>query len=296
MPNMQSTVQLQKGTLKPGASRSISRFCRRPARLAHDCPSRHDRLESVKHAPFTCRKRTDREAICCYSCVNELRTIREIVTRVRSISLPLDLEIVIVDDFSTDGTRSILEELGRLSGVRIVLHKHNRGKGAALRTGFHEATGDVILIQDADWKTTPPSIQNCFNQYSMEKQMSCTARASWEVTAIGSFPSGTRLEIVCSRFLSNMFTDLNLSDMETCYKAFRREVLQSVDPRKKVRIRTGSHRLARRAPLPDLRGGHSVRRTNVRRRKKIGWRDGLRAIWCIVKFRPSRLRTSRSNR
>jgi glycosyltransferase involved in cell wall biosynthesis len=222
---------------------------------------------------------------------NERRTIRDIVTRVRSVSLPLDVEIVIVDDFSTDGTRSILEDLGKLPGVRIVLHEHNRGKGAALRTGFHHATGDVILIQDADLEYDPA-------EYPKLLQPILDGRA--DVVYGSRFIGGDCHRVLyfwhslgnrVLTLLSNIFTDLNLTDMETCYKVFRREVLQSlnlVEDRFGFEPEVTARLAALRCRIYEVGISYSGR--TYEEGKKIGWRDGLRAMWCIVKFRPSRLR------
>ena len=206
-------------------------------------------------------------------------------------SLPLDVEIVIVDDFSTDGTRSILEDLGKLPGVRIVLHEHNRGKGAALRTGFHHATGDVILIQDADLEYDPAD-------YPKLLQPILDGRA--DVVYGSRFIGGDCHRVLyfwhsvgnrVLTLLSNMFTDLNLTDMETCYKVFRREVLQSlnlVEDRFGFEPEVTARLAALRCRIYEVGISYSGR--TYEEGKKIGWRDGLRAIWCIVKFRPSRMR------
>ena len=226
---------------------------------------------------------------------NERRTIREIVTRVRSVHLALDIEIVIVDDCSTDGTRSILEDLGKLRGVRIVLHEHNRGKGAALRTGFHHATGDVILIQDADLEYDPAD-------YPKLLQPILDGRA--DVVYGSRFIGGDSHRVLyfwhslgnrVLTLLSNMFTDLNLTDMETCYKVFRREVLQSlnlVEDRFGFEPEVTARLAALRCRIYEVGISYSGR--TYEEGKKIGWRDGVRALWCIVKFRPSRLRARRS--
>ena len=222
---------------------------------------------------------------------NERRTIREIVTRVRSVHLPLDVEIVIVDDCSTDGTRSILEDLEKLPGVRIVLHEHNRGKGAALRTGFHHATGDVIVIQDADLEYDPAD-------YPKLLQPILDGRA--DVVYGSRFIGGDCHRVLyfwhslgnrVLTLLSNMFTDLNLTDMETCYKMFRREVLQSlnlVEDRFGFEPEVTARLAALRCRIYEVGISYSGR--TYEEGKKIGWRDGVRAMWCIVKFRPSRMR------
>ena len=223
---------------------------------------------------------------------NERRTIREIVTRVRSIDLPLDVEIVVVDDFSTDGTRAILEELGRLRDVRVVLHRQNPGKGAALRSGFHHASGDVILIQDADLEYDPA-------EYPKLLQPILDGRA--DVVYGSRFIGGDCHRVLyfwhslgnrLLTLLSNMFTNLNLTDMETCYKVFRREVIQSLDleeDRFGFEPEVTARLAALRCRIYEVGISYSGR--TYEEGKKIGWRDGLRALWCIVKFRPSRFRT-----
>ena len=159
---------------------------------------------------------------------NEKETVREIVRRVRAVPIPK--EIILVDDGSSDGTRDVLAEMEDQEDLLIVYHQRNRGKGAALRTGFACATGDVVIVQDADLEYDP-------GQYPLLIQPIVEGRA--DVVYGSRFQAGGAHRVlyfwhfVANRLLttlSNMFTDLNLSDMETCYKVFRREVIDEIAP------------------------------------------------------------------
>ena len=159
---------------------------------------------------------------------NEKATVTEIVRRIRAV--PISKEIILVDDASTDGTRDVLVTLDRGEDLRIVLHEKNRGKGAAVRTGFAQATGDIVIVQDADLEYDP-------RQYRRLIQPIVEGVAD---VVYGSrfLPVGPHRVLYFWHYLanralttlSNMFTDLNLTDMETCYKVFRREVIETIAP------------------------------------------------------------------
>jgi glycosyltransferase involved in cell wall biosynthesis len=214
---------------------------------------------------------------------NEVKTLEEIVERIRAT--PFDTEIILVDDGSTDGTRDLLSKLVQQGDTRVFLHKKNRGKGAALRTGFARATGDIVLIQDADLEYDP-------NEYS--KLLAPILNEDADVVYGSRFSGGGPHRVlffwhyVGNRFLttlSNAFTNLNLTDMETCYKVFRREIVQQ------IRIeedRFGFEpEITAKVSKMDCRiyeVGISYRGRSYKEGKKIGWRDGVRAILCIVKY------------
>jgi glycosyltransferase involved in cell wall biosynthesis len=220
---------------------------------------------------------------------NEATTIRAIVARVCAVALPAELDVVLVDDFSTDGTRHVLEELSRQPGIRVVYHDRNRGKGAALRSGFAAVTGDIVIIQDADLEYDP-------NEYPRLLQPIIDDKAD---VVFGSRFSGGECHRVLyfwhylgNRFLtllSNASTNLNLTDMETCYKVFRREIIQGLDLRED-RFGFEPEVTAKVAALGCriYEVGISYAGRTYEEGKKIGWRDGVRAIWCIVKYRPRR--------
>ena len=217
-------------------------------------------------------------------CYNEAKTIRTIVDRVRAAPVP-DKEIIIVDDCSRDGTRDLLRtEIAPLVD-QVIYHANNQGKGAALRTGFAAATGDVVIVQDADLEYHP-------NEYPKLLQPIQDGRA--DVVFGSRFSGGDAHRVVYfwhmvgNKFLtlfSNMATNLNLTDMETCYKMCRREVLQKITIEEN---RFGfepeiTAKIARlRVPIYEVGITYSGR--TYEEGKKIGWRDGFRALYAIVKY------------
>jgi glycosyltransferase involved in cell wall biosynthesis len=219
-------------------------------------------------------------------CYNELNTIEEIVSAVNG-SPYKDKEVIIVDDCSTDGTREKLQETIANSGLvdQIFYHEENQGKGAALRTGINAATGGIVIIQDADLEYDP-------NEYGTVIQMILEGKADvvYGSRFMGDGPHrvvyfwhmlGNKLITL----LSNMFTNLNFTDVETCYKAFRREIIQSIEIEEN-RFGFEPEITAKIAKL-DCRiyeVGISYFGRTYAEGKKIGWRDGIRAIVCIVKY------------
>ena len=216
-------------------------------------------------------------------CFNEAATIERIVERVVEHA-PQGTEVIVVDDASTDGSAAILRE--KVAGrARVFFHERNRGKGAALRTGFAAATGDIVLVQDADLEYDP-------RDYA--KLLAPIVEGRADVVFGSRFVGGDSHRVlyfwhsVGNRFLtlvSNMFTNLNLTDMEVCYKAFRREVLQSFELRED---RFGwepeiTARVARRG-CRVYEVGVSYSGRTYAEGKKVGWTDGVRALWCIVKY------------
>ena len=217
-------------------------------------------------------------------CYNEATTIRQIVERVRAAPVP-DKEILIVDDGSRDGTRELLErEIAPLVD-RIIYHEVNRGKGAALRTGFAAATGDVVIVQDADLEYDPQEYPRLIGPIVEGKAD----------VVFGSRFMGAEAHrvvyfwhMVGNKFLtllSNMFTNLNLTDMETCYKVFRREVLSKIAI-KEDRFGFEPEITAKVARLGCViyEVGISYYGRTYAEGKKIGWRDGFRAFYAIVKY------------
>jgi glycosyltransferase involved in cell wall biosynthesis len=216
---------------------------------------------------------------------NELHTIEEVVRRVRGTGLPV--EMVLVDDGSSDGTRDILDRWRDQPDMKIIFHEKNQGKGAALRTGFASATGDVVIVQDADLEYDPGEFAKLV-QPIVENQAD---------VVFGSRFSGDNQRVlyfwhyVGNRVLtlfSNMMTNLNLTDMETCYKAFRREVIQRIAPSlRENRFGIEPELTAKLAALPEIRIHErpiSYAGRTYAEGKKITWRDGFRALYCIVRY------------
>jgi glycosyltransferase involved in cell wall biosynthesis len=214
---------------------------------------------------------------------NELRTLDAVVARVSAI--PVGKEILLVDDGSTDGSRERLRELATLPDVRVFFHAHNQGKGAAIRTGIAAATMDLVVIQDADLEYDPEELLKLMGPIVDGK-----ADVVFGSRFIGSEPHRVMYfwHMVVNRLLtlaSNVLTNLNLTDIETCYKMFRREVIQSITI-EESRFGVEPELTAKVARLKCriYEVGISYSGRTYEEGKKIGWRDGVRAIWCILKY------------
>jgi glycosyltransferase involved in cell wall biosynthesis len=217
-------------------------------------------------------------------CYNELDTLEQVVQSVIDATGP-DREIIVVDDGSTDGTRELLQKKIEGKLANVIYQEKNQGKGAALRVGFAAATKDMVIVQDADFEYDP-------RDYPIMIEPIINGQAD---IVYGSRFKGNRPHRVLYfwhrmgngllTFVSNMFTNLNLTDMETGYKAFRREVIQSItieedrfgfEPEITAKIARGNYRIY------EVGIGYFGRTYDEG--KKIGWKDGLWAMWCILKY------------
>lgn len=217
-------------------------------------------------------------------CFNEAKTIYSVVEAVKKCPVK-DCEIIVVDDYSTDGTREIL--LYQLEPLvdKVIYHQKNLGKGSALRSGFAVATGDIVVVQDADLEYDPAEYPLLIEPIIQDKA---------DVVFGSRFAGGRPHRVVYywhmvgNKFLttfSNMLTNINLTDMETCYKAFRREIIQSIkieenrfgfEPEITAKVAKMGCRI--------YEVGISYYGRTYKEGKKIGWKDGIKAIWCIIKY------------
>jgi glycosyltransferase involved in cell wall biosynthesis len=213
---------------------------------------------------------------------NEINSIREVYSRIKSVNI--EKEIILIDDCSNDGTREIVKELAD-NETSVYFHEKNMGKGAALRTGFEKATGDILIVQDADLEYDP-------NEY--HKLIAPMLANKAEVVYGSRFAGGGERRVLffwhmvgnkILTLLSNMFTNINLTDMETCYKVFKREIYQKIvieedrfgfEPEITAKVAKLGARI--------YEVGISYAGRDYSEGKKIGWKDGVSALRCILKY------------
>jgi glycosyltransferase involved in cell wall biosynthesis len=217
-------------------------------------------------------------------CYNEVGTIEEVLSRVRNCGIE-SIEIVVVDDFSADGTRELLSGPLKSKLDVLVLHPENRGKGASLHSGFEKCTGDIVVIQDADLEYDPEEFQ-----FLIQPILEGKAEVVYGSRFVGGKPHRVlyywhSVGNAILTTLSNMFTNLNLSDMETCYKMFSRDTLEKLNLKEK-RFGFEPEVTAKIARLgvAVYEVGISYSGRTYSEGKKIGWKDGFRALWVIVKY------------
>jgi glycosyltransferase involved in cell wall biosynthesis len=216
---------------------------------------------------------------------NEKATIREILERVRAVDVGMEKEIIVVDDGSKDGTREILREEESRGDIKVLYHERNMGKGAAVRTGIASATGDFIIIQDADLEYDP-------QDYPALLKPLLDGEA--EVVYGSRFLGGSGSSMISwhrfgNKFLTavtNLLYSSSLSDMETCYKAFRASVIKSIP------LRSNRFEIEPEITAKILKRGYKILEVPIRYRgrefhegKKISWKDGFSAIWTLLKYR-----------
>lgn len=219
-------------------------------------------------------------------CYNEKDTIEEVIASIRDCGIK-NLEIIIVEDCSTDGTREFIKEKVAATVEKVLYHKVNKGKGAALRNGFKAATGDLVVIQDADMEYDPKDYMKLIEPF-------VSGRGDAEVVYGSRYARSERYMIKrfyhsagnkFLTFMSNLFSDMALTDMETCYKMFRREIIQAI-PIKEDRFGFEPEVTAKVAKMKcnvyEVPISYYPRSYNEG--KKIGVRDGFRAIYCILKY------------
>jgi glycosyltransferase involved in cell wall biosynthesis len=237
----------------------------------------------MDHLPETPQYRSLSVIVPVY---NERNTVAEIIRRIRATEIPLDLEVIVVDDGSSDGTDKVLGVLGD-STVRVIKHEVNQGKGAAISTGMAAATGDLVIVQDADLEYDPGDWPRLFDPVFKGKAQ----------VVYGSRFTGERRNMLPSHWLGNRFLTLatnilyrsTLSDMETCYKLFDRRVLEGIT------IRSKRFDFEPEITAKVLRRGYRIYEVPVSyagrelsEGKKISWRDGFGALLALIRYRVTR--------
>ncbi len=213
---------------------------------------------------------------------NEVNTLQKILEKIEAVDL--DKEIILVDDSSSDGSTELLQELEEKQNYKVVYHKENRGKGAALRSGFEHATGDYVIVQDADLEYDPQEYH-----LLIKEVQEGNAKVVYGSRFMGNYEDMTTAHYWGNRFLTfltNLLYGVKLTDMETCYKLIPRDLIQS------IRIRSNRFNFEPEITAKILKQGYNIKEVPISyagrqfsEGKKITWRDGFVAVWTLLKFR-----------